>query len=82
MTGAAERARALLAAALEIDLAAVGPDASIGTLEAWDSLAHLRLVQAIERAVGGELSAEAIVGIASLADVAALLERAGGLSAR
>jgi acyl carrier protein len=75
MTAPAERARALLAAALEIDPAAVGPDASIATLEAWDSLAHLRLVQAIEQAIGGELSAEAIVDIASLADVAALLER-------
>lgn len=77
MTAAAERARALLAAALELDPAAVGPDASIATLEAWDSLAHLRLVQAIEQAIGGELPAETIVEIGSLADVTAVLERAG-----
>lgn len=74
---AAERARALLAAALELDPAALGADASIATLEAWDSLAHLRLVQAIEQAIGGELPGEAIVEIASLADVTAVLERAG-----
>ena len=77
MTAAAERARALLAAALELDPAAVGPDASIATLEAWDSLAHLRLVQAIEQAIGGELPGETIVEIVSLADVTAVLERAG-----
>jgi acyl carrier protein len=74
----AERARHLLAAALEIDPALVGPDAAIGTLEAWDSLAHLRLMQAIEQAIGAELPAESIVEIASLADVAAVLERKGG----
>ncbi len=77
MTAASERARALLAAALEIDLAAIDPGASIATLEAWDSLAHLRLVQAIEAAIGAELPAEAIVEIASLADVTAVLARAG-----
>ena len=73
-----ERARQLLAAALEIDASQIGPDAAIGTLEAWDSLAHLRLMQAIEQAIGGELPAESIVGIASLADVAAALERKPG----
>ena len=77
MTANDERARVILAAALEIDLAAVGPDASIATLEAWDSLAHLRLVQAIEQAIGGELPAEAIVEIASLTDVTVALTRAG-----
>ncbi|MFZ5792763.1 MAG: acyl carrier protein [Pseudomonadota bacterium] len=68
------RARALLAAALEVDAAAIQGDASIATLEAWDSLAHLRLVQALERELGRELPAEQIVAIASLADVAAILE--------
>lgn len=75
---AAERARYLLAAALEIDPAEVGPEAAIGTIEAWDSLAHLRLMQALEQAIGAELPAEAIVEIASLADVTAVLERNGG----
>jgi len=68
------RAKALLASALEIDAASVPPDASIATLEAWDSLAHLRLVQALEKELGRELPAEHIFAIASLADVAAVLE--------
>jgi len=70
----ADRAKALLATALEIDAAAVPPDASIATLEAWDSLAHLRLVQALEKELGHELPAEHIFAIATLADVAAVLE--------
>jgi len=66
-------ARRLLAEALELDLAAVPVDAAIGRLEAWDSLAHLRLVQAIERTLGKELPPETIVGIERLQDIAALL---------
>jgi acyl carrier protein len=68
------RAKALLASALEIDAAMVPPDASITTLEAWDSLAHLRLVQVLEKELGRELPAEHIFAIASLDDVAAVLE--------
>ena len=67
------RARAVLAAALEIEPESIGEDASIGTLEAWDSLAHLRLVQALERELGRELPAEHIFAIGSLADIAAVL---------
>jgi acyl carrier protein len=69
-----DRAKALLATALEIDAAAVPSDASIASLEAWDSLAHLRLVQALEKELGHELPAEHIFAIATLADVAAVLE--------
>ncbi|MGH9671911.1 MAG: acyl carrier protein [Bryobacteraceae bacterium] len=76
MSGAGDRARALLAGALEMAPDALGADASIATLEAWDSLAHLRLVEALERAVGRPLEPEAIVAIGSLADVIAILEAA------
>jgi acyl carrier protein len=73
-----ERARQLLAGALEIDVAQVPDDASIETLEAWDSLAHLRLVQGLEEAVGGQLSAENIISLESLGDVEAILGQSGG----
>jgi acyl carrier protein len=69
-----ERARTLLATALEIDAGSLPPDASITTLEAWDSLAHLRLVQALEKELGCELPPEHIFGIASLDDIVAVLE--------
>jgi acyl carrier protein len=68
-----EKARQVLAGALEIDVSQVPDDASIETLEAWDSLAHLRLVQGLEEAVGGQLSAENIISLEALDDVAAIL---------
>jgi acyl carrier protein len=67
-------ARRLLAEAVHAELAAVPEDARIGSFERWDSLAHLRLVLALEAEVGRELDAEEIVRIECLDDVRALLE--------
>ncbi len=67
-------AREILAAALETDVATIGPDAAIGVVEAWDSLAHMRLIAAIEAKLGRELSPEAVVSITSLRDVAMALD--------
>jgi len=52
----------------------VPEDARIGSFERWDSLAHLRLVLALEAQVGRELDAEEVVRIECLDDVRALLE--------
>jgi acyl carrier protein len=70
----ASTARRLLAEAVHAELAAVPDDARIGSFERWDSLAHLRLVLALEAEVGRELDAEEVVGIECLNDVRALLE--------
>jgi acyl carrier protein len=67
-------ARRLLAEAVHAELAAVPEDARIGSFERWDSLAHLRLVLALEAEVGRELDAEGVVRIECLNDVRALLE--------
>lgn len=72
-----EAARALLAAALEIEASAVPDDADIESLEAWTSVAHLRLVLAMEERLGAELKPDDAVAIVSLADVTALLARHG-----
>ncbi len=63
-------ARELLAAALETEAGAIGPDAAIGVVEAWDSLAHMRLIAAIEARLGRVLGPDAVVSIASRKDVA------------
>lgn len=76
-TDGVDRARAILAGALELDPAAIGADASIATLEAWDSLAHMRLIAAVEADLAVELGPEAIVSIASLADIARIVEEQG-----
>lgn len=66
-------ARALLAGALQIEIDQVGEDARIGTIEAWDSLAHMRLLMEIEARLGCELDPGAAVAVESVADVARLL---------
>ena len=76
MSDALNLARALVAEALEIDAGEVADDANLDNLEAWDSLAHLRVVQGLEEKLGGVLPAQDIINIYGLSDVAALLDRA------
>ena len=51
----------------------VNGDASIETLDAWTSLGHMRLILALEEALGKQLDPAAIVGIANPDDVEAIL---------
>lgn len=73
--GAWQAARRLLAAAVSMEPAEIGTDAAIGVLPEWDSLAHMRLITALEEHLGRELPPDAVVAIESLADVVAMLER-------
>lgn len=74
MSGAMIEARRLLAQALELDEVGIADDALLETLEGWDSIVHLRLVIAIETAIGAELPTEEILEIKALEDVARLLD--------
>ncbi len=66
------RACAIVAEALGLQSPVdIGDD--MGTLEAWDSLAHMRLILGIEGAIGRSLSADEIASIASVRDVAQLI---------
>jgi len=67
-------ARSLLAEAVHSEPAAVPEDARIGSFERWDSLAHMRLVLAVEARIGRELDAEEVVRIECLDDIRAILE--------
>ena len=66
--------RLLVAHALHISIEAVHEDTSINTLEAWDSLGHLRIILAIEEATGEELTVEQVLSIESVRDIANLLQ--------
>jgi len=72
-----QRAKKLLAEAANCDSAMIPDDVRIGTFERWDSLAHLRLVLAIEQQIGRQLDPDEAIRIESLADVVALLAPAG-----
>jgi acyl carrier protein len=68
-----ETARRLLASALEMEPEEIADDAGMDQLQNWDSLAHMRLMMALETELGEPLSAEAILSIDGLKDIAAVV---------
>ena len=66
-------AKQLLADAMGADAATVPDGARIGGFERWDSLAHLRLILAIEEMIGRQLDPDEAVRIESLGDITGLL---------
>ena len=72
------QAKQLLAEAVHCEAAAIPDDVRIGRFERWDSLAHLRLVLAIEARIGRQLDPDESVRIETLTDIAALLGPAAG----
>lgn len=43
-----ETLKQVMATLLNVDAAVIGPDASMDTIESWDSLRHMNLVLALE----------------------------------
>jgi acyl carrier protein len=63
----------LVAEALDRPEGDIPPEGSIHSISAWDSLGHVRVMLAIESAIGHPLSSDAIAAVISVADIAALL---------
>lgn len=61
----------IVAEILELDVKLVTPESSIFNLARWDSLAHMRIISAIEDALGKSMS---IDDIASAFSVSHLME--------
>lgn len=70
-----ERARALLAEVLRLDVATLPADAEQSAVSAWDSLAHVRIVLRIESELARRLEPEEVLSLQSLSAIADLLER-------
>ena len=68
-----DTARALVANALDLTLDEVPENAMREDIEEWDSLAHVRIVLAIEEARGVRLERETMLAIAGLEDIRRLL---------
>jgi acyl carrier protein len=66
-------ARSLLAAALQTGEDEIGEHTAIGTTERWDSLAHMRLILALEKHGGQQLDTGAMLAIESFSDVVQLI---------
>jgi acyl carrier protein len=63
----------LIAETLGLEPEAVGAEATMDTLPAWDSLQHLGVVMAIESRYGCRLSPEEVSELTSVARIAAYL---------
>ncbi len=74
-------AKTLLAEAINTDAALVPDDACVGYFEPWDSIAHLRLILALEETIGRRLDPDEAVAIESLRDIESLLNAARHVAA-
>jgi acyl carrier protein len=77
MTDETTKASALLADAIGAEPALVPLDARIGVFERWDSLAHMRLILAVEQQLGRLLDPDETIRIECLDDVVRLLNSHG-----
>ena len=68
-------ARNIVAQALGLDVTLVTSEASMDSLDKWDSMGHLRLVMAIEERVQTELDPAEVVQIMTVQDVGDILTR-------
>ncbi|MGB0920125.1 MAG: acyl carrier protein [Alphaproteobacteria bacterium] len=68
-----DKARKLIAEALDIPETEILDDASLLTLGAWDSMGHMRIVLAIEEVTGTLLDPDAVADLFSIEDVSKLL---------
>jgi acyl carrier protein len=68
-----QQAKELLAEATNCQVEIIPEDARVGQFESWDSLAHLRLILAIEQYIGRQLDPDESVQIGSLADISGIL---------
>jgi acyl carrier protein len=66
-------ARHLLATALDVSESDLPPNPRLGTIERWDSLAHMRILLALESHLGKPLAAEVAITIESLDDIARII---------
>ena len=71
------RARTLVAEALAMPESDLPADIRIGSIYQWDSLAHARILLALEETVGRQLDATDAAIIESPAEIAALLVKFG-----
>jgi acyl carrier protein len=66
-----ERVRQVMADILQIDLAAIGDDTSMDTVEQWDSANHINLVLALEEEFGVAFDVGEIEAMTSFPSVVA-----------
>ena len=64
----------IVCGALGLDAAELSADAGIGRCARWDSLAHVRVILAIEERLDRQLTPNEVVAIADVGDIERLLD--------
>ncbi len=64
----------IVSGALGVDAAQLPVDTAIGRPERWDSLAHVRIILAIEARLDRQLAPDEVVAIADLTDIERILD--------
>ena len=70
-----DRVKAIMADVFMIDASAIGPDASVNTIDQWDSLAQINLIAALEEEFGVQFDVEEFERMTSFTE---LLEALSG----
>ena len=70
---AINNARSLLADILGVSLATITAESTIDDIERWDSIAHLRVVLALEEKIGRQVTSEETTALFSVRQIAELL---------
>lgn len=72
-----EKIREIMSIIFECEPSEVREDVAFGAVEMWDSLAHMRLVTALEEEFGVAFSDEEVLEAISLPLIELILERKG-----
>ena len=69
------RAQDIMADAFGVDAAQISETGDMASVPGWDSLSHMKLVAALEEALGRPLEIMEIVGLVSVPAISQLLEQ-------
>jgi acyl carrier protein len=69
-----EQIRAIMAEVLRLPADRIGADTAMGTVENWDSTAHMRMMIAIEDAFGIDLDESRMVEMTSFPRIRSVVE--------
>lgn len=74
MSTSLEQALALVSNATNVPADSIGTDAAVGALEAWDSIAHVHIMLALEEQIGRDLTTDEIADCMTVEAIASVLE--------
>ena len=77
-----EQVVTLVAETLDLDPDGVAPDASAQSIKQWTSLAHLRVMAAVEESFGVEFTTDEMIAMTGIPEIAAaIIARSGSPAA-